>query len=99
MTDNLQLPVPVRPQDFVYLLETERQTWIAMIARDENGVETQFRLAFSSLDKAKEFAAIHRDLGARRVREVRLEDIALPGEPPIALDTDPHNLGQQQNVS
>lgn len=95
MSDNPQLPIPIRPQDFVYLLETERQTWIAIVARDEKGVETRFRLAFSSLDKAKEFAEVHRELGARRVREVRLQDIALPGEPPIALDTDPHNLEQQ----
>lgn len=82
------------PDDPVFLLETDRNTWIAMDGVDEKGIATRFRLAFSSLERAAALAKRFPELGAARVREIRLADITMEGDPPIALDVDPESLAK-----
>jgi hypothetical protein len=82
------------PDDRVFLLETDRQTWIAIRGVDEKGSATQFRLAFSTLDGASQFAYRFPALGAKRVREIRLGDITTAQDPPLALDVDPDSMEQ-----
>jgi len=85
-------PGNLGPDDRVFLLETDRETWIAIRGVDERGEATQFRLAFSSLERAAQLAERFPSLGARRVREIRLGDITMEGDPPLALDVDPDSL-------
>lgn len=80
------------PDDRVFLLETDRQTWIAIRGVDEKGSATQFRLAFSTLAAASQFAGRFPTMGAKRVREIRLGDITTAEDPPVALDVDPDSL-------
>ena len=82
------------PDDAVFLLETDRETWIAMNGVDEEGRATRFRLAFTSLERAADLARRFPELGATRVREMRLSDITMEGDPPIALDVDPESLAR-----
>lgn len=77
------------PDTVVFLLETDRKTWIALNTKDESGKESKFRLAFTSLQRAQAFAAAHRELRAARVREIRLRDITTGDDPPLAIDLDP----------
>ena len=80
------------PDDRVFLLETDRQTWIAIRGVDQKGEATQFRLAFSSLERATNLAQRFPAMGAKRVREIRLGDITTADDPPLALDVDPDSL-------
>lgn len=82
------------PDDAVFLLETDRDTWIAIEGVDEQGRATRFRLAFSSLERATALARRFPHLEAKRVREIRLGDITMEGDPPIALDVDPDSLAR-----
>jgi hypothetical protein len=83
------------PDDPVFLLETDRQTWIAIRGVDEGGSATQFRLAFSTLDLAARFAGRFPAFGAKRVREIRLGDITTAEDPPLAIAVDPDSLGDE----
>ncbi|HVT43808.1 MAG TPA: hypothetical protein VMT00_05410 [Thermoanaerobaculia bacterium] len=76
----------------MFLLETDRQTWIAVMGVDTEGKETMFRLAFTTMEKAVRFAAAHEEMSARRLREVRLRDIMGADEPPLALDLEPESV-------
>lgn len=80
------------PDDSVFLLETDRQTWIAVNTTGESGLQSKFRLAFTSLQRAQEFAAAHREMRAARVREIRLRDITTGEDPPLAIDLDPASV-------
>lgn len=80
------------PDDFVFLLETDRQSWLAVNTTDESGLQSKFRLAFTSLERAQEFAAAHREMRAARVREIRLRDITTAEDPPLAVDLDPGSV-------
>lgn len=87
-----QSDLALSPDDRVFVLETDRGTWIAMDGSDEKGQATRFRLAFTTLDRARAFAAAHTELPARRVREIRVADLTTPADPPLAIDVDPESV-------
>ena len=79
-------------EDRVFVLETDRGTWIALDGFDEHGKATRFRLVFTTLERAREFAMAHAELPARRVREIRVADLTTSSDPPMAIDVDPGSV-------
>lgn len=82
----------LRPEDPIFVLETDRKTWVAIRGTDEAGRETMFRLAFTTIDLARDFAGFHPEMQARRIRELRVADLTTPADPPMALDVDPGSV-------
>jgi len=82
----------LRPEDPIFVLETDHKTWLAIRGTDEAGRETMFRLAFTSIDLARDFAGSHPEMQARRIRELRVADLTTPADPPMALDVDPGSV-------
>lgn len=82
----------LRPEDPLFVLETDRKTWLAIRGTDEAGRETMFRLAFTTLELARDFAGFHPEMQARRIRELTLADLTTPADPPLALDLDPGSV-------
>lgn len=82
----------LRPEDPLFVLETGRNTWLAIRGTDEAGRETMFRLAFTTIDRARDFAGSHPEMQARRIRELTVADLTTPADPPLALDVDPGSL-------
>lgn len=82
----------LEPGDPLFVLETDRKTWLAIRGSDEAGRETMFRLAFTTLDRARDFAGSHPEMQARRIRELTVADLTTPADPPLALDLDPASV-------
>lgn len=82
----------LQPENPLFVLETDRNTWLAIRGTDEAGRETMFRLAFTTMDRARDFASSHPEMQARRIRELTVADLTTPADPPLALDLDPGSV-------